>query len=82
MSKNTMAKRRPTNDPYEIWVHKGWTWYVLKKYQSPEGEAKNPFARWYCLVKSPYTPEGELGDVYVQDIKSCATQVYSIGELV
>ena len=50
-----------------------WTWYVLKKYQSPEREAANPYARWHCCVTSPYVSErGEYGDVYVTDITSIA----------
>ncbi len=76
MSKNTMAKTRPADAPYEIWEYRDWEWHVLKKYQNPEAEAKNPYARWYCLVKSPYVPEGELGDVYVQDIKGVAVRTY------
>jgi|10_taG_2_1085330.scaffolds.fasta_scaffold357372_2 hypothetical protein len=65
--------------PYEIWVDKhgaGFEWRVLKKYQKPELEAKNQYARWFCGVKSPYTyGEFELGDVYVSDIKSQATKI-------
>ena len=54
---------------YEIWQNDfGWTWYVLKKYQSPEAEGKNPYARWFCLVKSPFVPNGEMGDTYMKDI--------------
>jgi len=53
----------------------GWTWYVLKKYQSQEKEDKNEYARWFCLVKSPYVPNGEYGDVYVKDIKSNSIRI-------
>jgi hypothetical protein len=72
MSKNLCSKMRPANNPYEVWQLGSWEWSVLKKYQSEEAEAKNPHARWFCLVKSAYVPDGELGDVYVQDIKSKA----------
>ena len=71
MVKNKCNKLRPRDKPYEIWKSPdgSWEWHVLRKYQNPENEAKNPYARWHCLVKSPFTPEGELGDVYVKTIK-------------
>ena len=74
--KNECAKTRPVTDPYEVWVsHDGtWEWHVLKKYQSPSNEAKNPYAVWFCNVKTPIVPDGEMGDVYVSDIKRNARQ--------
>jgi hypothetical protein len=43
----------------------------LKKYQNPENEAKNAYARWFCAVKSNFTyGEFEYGDVYVSEIKA------------
>ena len=71
MSKNECNKTRKTDDPYEVWMGPaGFVWHVLKKYQNPENEAKNPHARWFCAVKSNFTyGEFELGDVYVSDIK-------------
>lgn len=76
--KNLQGKIRKTNDPYEIWtdIEKKWEWRVLKKYQTPEKEKLNPYARWFCAVKSPFTyDQYELGDVYVRDIKSTAYKV-------
>lgn len=71
--KNECAKTRPDNDPYEIWQHGDWTWYVLKKWQANDDK---PYARWFCKVVTPMTgPSGDLGDVYVSDIKSVATKV-------
>jgi hypothetical protein len=53
-----------------------WTWYVLKTYQTPEKEASNPCARWFCAVSSPFlqpyengTPALEYGDCYVKEVK-------------
>ena len=60
---------------YEVWQAGDWTWYVLKKYQKPEKEAENPYARWFCLVETPIVPGGELGDVYVSEIKENATRI-------
>ena len=77
VEKNECAKTRPDSDPYEVWETPdgSWQWRVLKKYQRPDKEAENPLARWFCQVRSPYVPEGEMGDVYVQDIKSNARKV-------
>ena len=81
MPKNTQGKRRKADDPYEVWrsLDGTWEWKVLKKYQLPENEAKNPYARWHCLVTSPYMPHGELGDTYVRDIKANATRAEGEG---
>lgn len=76
--KNLCGKTRPDSNPYETWrSHDGtWTWLVLKKYQSPEKEKANPYARWFCKVVTPMTgPMGDLGDVYVKDITGHAVKV-------
>ena len=39
--KNECGKMRDKDDPYEIYILGGWEWRVLKKYQTPENEAKN-----------------------------------------
>jgi hypothetical protein len=72
MSKNECGKTRKTADPYEVYQGpNGFEWRVLKKYQNAENEAKNPYARWFCAVKSNFTyGEFELGDVYVSEIKA------------
>jgi len=76
MAKNECAKTRPVENPYEVWVAGSWTWKVLKKYQTPENEAKNPYARWFCAVSSPHTFGGyDLGDVYVRDITENAVRI-------
>jgi hypothetical protein len=71
MSKNECGKTRDLKQPYEIWVGpNGFEWRVLKKYQNPENEAKNEYARWFCAVKSNLNyGEYEYGDVYVRDIE-------------
>jgi len=46
---------------------------VLKKYQKPELEATNPYARWLCAVSSPMTYGSyDIGDTYVKDVKGYA----------
>ena len=75
--KNAQNKTMPVNSPYEVWqsFDGGWTWRVLKKYQNLEQEAKNEYARWFCLVISPFCPRGELGDVYVKTIQQQAKRI-------
>jgi hypothetical protein len=65
--------------PIEIWElpDKTWRWEVYRKYQKPEQEEKNPLARWFCKVISPFTPEGEWGDVYVKEIKEVGAKKLS-----
>ena len=72
---NTQGKTVTRDKAYEVWQSGDWTWYVLKKYQSPEKEATNPYARWFCDVVTPICPDGEMGDVYVREIKSNAVRV-------
>ena len=77
-SKNECLKTRPVDNPYEIWKNStgSWEWRILKKYQTPEKEAENPYAKWFCAVKSPATfGSWEYGDTYVSDIKSVASKV-------
>lgn len=71
--KNTMAKTRPLEDPYEVWIRGDWEWRVLKKWQADDNKQ---YARWYCAVKSPYTYGSyEYGDVYVSEVKELAVRV-------
>jgi hypothetical protein len=68
--KNLCGKMRKPENAYEVWENaSGWTWYVLKKYQSPDKEKTNPYARWMCAVSSPFTFGGcDYGDTYIRDI--------------
>ena len=78
--KNLMGKTRPVDNPYEIWVADSpdgeWEWRVLKKWQKPSKEKENPYARWFCAVKSPNTyGSWEYGDTYVREVQSLALRV-------
>ena len=70
--KNTMNKTRTVDNPYEVYrsdLLPDWEWRVLRKYQTPENEEKNPYAKWFVAAKSPNTwGEWEYGDTYVNDI--------------
>lgn len=74
MASNPAAKMRPADQPYEIWRSADglWEWRVLKKWQVDDDK---PFARWFCQVTSPMSPYGDLGDVYVAEIKDNAVRV-------
>lgn len=75
---NKCGKTVKRENAYEVWQSpdEAWTWYVLKKYQAPVNEAKNEYARWFCDVTSPFVGEGgEMGDVYIKDIKSVAKRI-------
>lgn len=74
--KNPCGKTRSKDNPYETWSNdSGWTWKVLKKYKSPEAEAQDRYARWFCFVTSPMCEYGEMGDVYVSEITAQAELV-------
>lgn len=75
--KNPQGKTVSRSEAYEVWqsFDGSWTWYVRKKYQTPENEATNRYARWFCDVVTPIVPEGESGDVYVSEIKANATRI-------
>lgn len=66
-AKNLRAKTRPVSDPYETYTSGGWTWKVLKHYQSSAKEESNPYSRVFCAVTSPFATD-ELGDTYCRDI--------------
>lgn len=76
-TKNLCGKTRPKENPYEIWVSFDgtWQWWVLKKYKSPAGESKDPYARWFTAVRSPFVPDFELGDTYVREIRDNACKL-------
>ena len=76
-TQNPCSRRVTPETAYEVWqsYNGTFTYFVLKKYQSPEKEAANPYARWYCMVTSPITPNGEYGDVYVSTVKRGTVQV-------
>jgi hypothetical protein len=72
VKKLTTDQRIKQDKPIEVYENKraGWVWKVWKKYQRPDLEAKNPYARWFCSVKSPFTYDGyDMGDTYISDIK-------------
>ena len=79
--KNLWAKTRPISNPYATVSYNGWTWRILKAYQSRSRERTNRFARYYCAVSSPFTYEGyDIGDVYISGIPMTADLVAALEE--
>ena len=82
MSKNLCGKTRKMDRPYEVWQGNAGdlgniTYLVLKKYQTPELEATNQFARWFVAAKSDATyGTFEMGDNYVSEIKMVARRIW------
>ena len=77
MAKNPYGKTRKESEPYATYSDKrtGWTWKILKTYQTPDNGAKNPYATAFCSVSSPYTYGGsDLGDTYLNDIRGTLIQ--------
>ena len=64
------GKTRPADNPYETWEGHGWKWLVLKKYRNNDHA---PYARALCKVFSPMCINGEMGDVYLAEIRREAT---------
>ncbi len=80
--KNLCNKERKVGEtPYEVWKlpDGSWTWEVLKKWQADDDK---PYARWFCNVITPFVPDGEMGDVYVSEIKEYAHLVEVDGKAV
>ena len=82
--KNLRAKKRPVNQPYEVWYTRKSllngepeTFQVLKHYQSPENEAKNQ----YAIVLAAYAGAWEVDeaghDIYLSDLKVRAKLVWT-----
>jgi hypothetical protein len=70
--KNLCSKTVTRDKAYEVWQAGSWTWYVLKKWQADDDKS---YARWFCDVVTPICPDGEMGDVYVAEIKQHATRI-------
>ena len=79
--KNAWGKSRPLDNPYVVVERDGWTWKILKAYQSRAKEKTNEYARVFCMVSSPMTYGGwDMGDVYLRDIPKTPTLVAALIE--
>lgn len=79
MAKNEYGKSKPAGSGgYKVLSCNDWSWEILKLYKAPAACLKDPYARAFCNVKSPFVPGGEMGDVYVKDIPGCIEWLRSV----
>lgn len=81
--KTPFGKTVKIETPYAVYRDEasGFEYRVLKTYQTPEKEGKNPYARWFLATKSPFTGGSyEFGDGYVSEVLNCATLVECTSE--
>jgi len=66
---NPFAKTRKPADAYAVYRcdQAGYEWRVLKTYKLAKNE--DQWARWFVWAKSPFCPQGEMGDVYAADLR-------------
>ena len=73
MTKNLLGKSRTKENPYAIWQGFGafgdTEVRLLKTYQKPSNESKNPYARWFVAVRSDHTYGSfDMGDSYISEV--------------
>ena len=70
MDLSFLGKKTQAKPPYAVFKAASrdgdWTWLVTKTYQNDQSQ---PYARWMCVVTSPYTFGGsDMGDTYVTSV--------------
>lgn len=82
MAKNLWSKTVSKENAYLVTTDgNGWTYYVLKAYKARKSEKADPYARWLCLVVTPYTgSSGDMGDTYVSDVPLNAADMAVLNE--
>ena len=73
MTKNLLGKSRTKENPYAIWQGFGafgdTEVRLLKTYQKPDREQKNPYAKWFVAVRSDHTYGSfDMGDSYISEV--------------
>ena len=73
MAKNLLGRSRTKENPYAIWQGFGafgdTEVRLLKTYQKPDREQKNPYARWFVAVRSDHTYGSfDMGDSYISEV--------------
>ena len=68
--KNLIGKKRDINNPYAVFktLDGAHTVKVLKAYQNPSKENKNPYAKWLIAANSPFSYGYDIGDNYIDSI--------------
>jgi hypothetical protein len=69
MARNLWAKTRPISNPYATVTVGDWTYSILKAYSRRSKEKLDKYARWLCLVVTPFTGSGgDIGDTYITSV--------------
>jgi len=73
MAKNLLGRSRTKENPYAIWQGFGafgdTEVRLLKTYQKPDREQKNPYAKWFVAVRSDHTYGSfDMGDSYISEV--------------
>ena len=73
MTKNLLGKSRTKDKPYAIWQGFGafgdTEVRLLKTYQKPDREQKNPYAKWFVAVRSDHTYGSfDMGDSDISEV--------------
>jgi len=73
MTKNLLGRSRTKENPYAIWQGFGafgdTEVRLLKTYQKPDREQKNPYAKWFVAVRSDHTYGSfDMGDSYISEV--------------
>ena len=83
--KNLMGKGRTKENPYATFEGIGplghTLVHVLKSYQKPSKELKNPYAKWFVAIKTDMTYGSyDMGDTYLRDATGNLSLTYSSEE--
>jgi hypothetical protein len=83
--KNLMGKGRPKENPYATFKGFGpfgdTTVHLLKSYQMPSKELKNPFAKWFVAIKTDEAyGEWDEGDSYLNEATDMLTLSFASDE--
>ena len=72
---NPFAKTRKPHDAYAVYRsdQAGFEWRVLKTYKLAKNE--DQWSRWFVWAKSPFCPQGEMGDVYAADLRRIGAEL-------
>jgi hypothetical protein len=68
--KNPCGRQVTVHNAYEVWQTDDgqFTTFVLKKYQTPEREAQNPWAKWFVATTN-LNGGLDYGDSYAAEVK-------------
>ena len=83
MAKNPLGKSRDVETPYATFIKGDFEIRILKTYKLAKNEARDPYARWYTVAKSPMTyGSWEFGDIYRKEVTDNFRLTYASPEFI